>query len=81
LTLSSLGLTPTLWLDKTSLADWLASLKCPTEDSKNGRDAVAQQLVADNGRSANQQSLLGVLAMIKGHGVDRYWTDTESTVA
>jgi monoamine oxidase len=77
LTLSSLGLTPTLWLDKTSLADWLASLKCPTEDSKNGRDAVAQQLVADNGRSANQQSLLGVLAMIKGHGVDRYWTDTE----
>ena len=65
------------WLDKTSLADWLASLKCPTEDSKKGRDAVAQQLVADNGRSAEQQSLLGVLAMIKGHGVDRYWTDTE----
>jgi len=65
------------WLDKTSLADWLASLRCPTKDSKNGRDAVAQQLVADNGRSADQQSLLGVLAMIKGHGVDRYWTDTE----
>jgi monoamine oxidase len=65
------------WLDKTSLAAWLASLKCPTEDSENGRAAVAQQLVADNGRSAEQQSLLGVLAMIKGHGVDRYWTDTE----
>ena len=65
------------WLDKTSLAGWLASLKCPTEDSRKGRDAVAQQLVADNGRSAEQQSLLGVLAMIKGHGVDRYWTYTE----
>lgn len=65
------------WLDKTSLADWLASLRCPTKDSKNGRNALAQQLVADNGRSADQQSLLGVLAMIKGHGVDRYWTDTE----
>ena len=60
------------WLDKTSLASWLNSLKCDTQDSKKGRDAVEQQLVADNGRSAKQQSLLGVLAMIKGHGVDRY---------
>ena len=65
------------YLDKTSLADWLASLKCPTGDAKKGRDALEQQLVADNGRSAEQQSLLGVLAMVKGHGVDRYWTDTE----
>jgi monoamine oxidase len=65
------------WLDRTSLAGWLASLRCPTAESKKGRDAVAQQLVADNGRPAKQQSLLGVLAMIKGHGVDRYWTDTE----
>lgn len=65
------------WLDRTSLADWLSSLKRPTEESRRGRDALAQQLVADNGRFASQQSLLGVLAMIKGHGVDRYWTDTE----
>ncbi len=65
------------YLDKTSLADWLASLKCPTGAAKKGRAALEQQLVADNGRSAEQQSLLGVLAMIKGHGVDRYWTDTE----
>jgi monoamine oxidase len=65
------------WLDKTSLAGWLASLECPTKISKKGRAAVEQQLVADNGRSAKEQSLLGVLAMIKGHGVDRYWTDTE----
>ena len=65
------------WLDKTSLASWLASLECPTEISKKGRAGVEQQLVADNGRSAKEQSLLGVLAMIKGHGVDRYWTDTE----
>jgi len=66
------------WLDGTSLAEWLDSLQCPTEESKQGRDAVEQQLVADNGRSAQEQSLLGVLAMIKGHGVDRYWKDTES---
>jgi monoamine oxidase len=65
------------YLDKTSLADWLASLKCPTGAAKKGRAALEQQLVADNGRCAEQQSLLGVLAMIKGHGVDRYWTDTE----
>lgn len=65
------------YLDKTSLADWLASLKCLTGASKKGRAALEQQLVADNGRSAEKQSLLGVLAMIKGHGVDRYWTDTE----
>jgi monoamine oxidase len=65
------------YLDKTSLVDWLASLKCPTGAAKKGCAALEQQLVADNGRPAEQQSLLGVLAMIKGHGVDRYWTDTE----
>jgi len=65
------------WLDNTSLDDWLRSISCPDEDSKNGLNAVRQQLVADNGRPASRQSLLGVLAMIKGHGIDRYWTDTE----
>jgi monoamine oxidase len=65
------------WLDRTSLAKWLSSLRCTTTKSREGRDAVEQQLVADNGRSAREQSLLGILAMIKGHGVDRYWTDTE----
>jgi monoamine oxidase len=65
------------WLDRTSLASWLNSLRCTTKKSREGRDAVEQQLVADNGRTARRQSLLGVLAMIKGHGVDRYWTDTE----
>ena len=65
------------WLDRTSLATWLNSLRCTTKSSREGRDAVEQQLVADNGRSARGQSLLGVLAMIKGHGVDRYWVDTE----
>jgi monoamine oxidase len=32
---------------------------------------------ADNGVPVEQQSLLGVLAMVKGGGLDRYWTDTE----
>lgn len=74
-------------LDKTSLSQWLKTLKYPDEDSDDdgtkkrlsadARDAVEQQLTADNGIPASQQSLLGVLAMIKGHGVDRYWSDTE----
>jgi monoamine oxidase len=34
-------------------------------------------LAADNGVPADKQSLLGVLAMVKGGGLDRYWTDTE----
>ena len=34
-------------------------------------------LAADNGIPAGHQSLLGVLAMVKGGGLDRYWTDTE----
>jgi monoamine oxidase len=34
-------------------------------------------LTADNGIPTREQSLLAVLAMIKGGGLDRYWTDTE----
>jgi len=34
-------------------------------------------LGTDNGVKANQQSLLGVVAMVKGGGLDRFWTDTE----
>src|SRR5215471_8803476 len=45
--------------------------------SKRCREAVVQQLEADNGVLAQDQSLLGLLAMVKGGGMDRYWIDTE----
>jgi monoamine oxidase len=64
-------------MDATSLADWLAALPCRSTESRQARDAVGRSLVTDNGVPADQQSLLGVLAMIKGHGGDAYWTDTE----
>ena len=61
-------------LDRQSLADWLERQPHVTQRAKH---AVAAMLVADNGVPANAQSLLGVLAMVKGGGLDRYWTDTE----
>lgn len=39
--------------------------------------AVLEQLVTDNGVPAEQQSFLGVLAMIRGGGGQKYWDDTE----
>ena len=66
-------------LDDQSLADWLSQFNCERhdEDCKRGLAALRQQLVADNGVAATEQSLLGVLAMVKGHGIDKYWLDTE----
>lgn len=48
-----------------------------TNWSKRCREAVEQQLEADNGVPIQDQSLLGLLAMVKGGGMDRYWIDTE----
>src|SRR5260221_1782094 len=60
-------------LDRRSLADWISAQ--PISDlCKIGIDA---QMVADNGVSTAWQSYLGNLAMIKGGGVEKYWTDTE----
>jgi len=36
-----------------------------------------RMLAADNGIPTDQQSLLAILPMVKGGGLDRYWTDTE----
>jgi monoamine oxidase len=60
-------------LDARSLASWLKRCK----GSQLAKLAVAEQLAADNGVPAAAQSLLGVLAMIKGGGLQRYWDDTE----
>jgi monoamine oxidase len=63
-------------LDQQSLASWFGHLDYPKHKQRGVR-AVVDQLVSDNGVEAGQQSLLGVLAMIKGHGLDAYWEQTE----
>jgi monoamine oxidase len=60
-------------LDKISLGGWISKAKC----SVLCKHAISGMLAADNGIPADEQSLLGILAMIKGGGLDRYWTDTE----
>ena len=59
--------------DKRSLADWIAAQ--PVSDlCKAGIDA---QMVADNGVTTAWQSYLGNLAMVKGGGVEKFWSETE----
>lgn len=41
------------------------------------KEAVLQQLESDNGVPAKDQSLLGLLSMVRGGGMERYWVDTE----
>lgn len=59
--------------DSRSLGDWIASQ--PFSDlCKAGIDA---QMVGDNGVATSWQSYLGNLAMVKGGGVEKFWTETE----
>lgn len=59
--------------DRRSLADWIASLDVPAI-CKAGIDA---QMVADNGVTTAWQSYLGNLAMIRGGGTEKFWSETE----
>ena len=60
-------------LDKQSMAHWLARQDLPAL-CKMG---IAAQLQADNGTATANQSYLGLLASVKGGGLDKYWTDSE----
>jgi monoamine oxidase len=60
-------------LDHISIWDWVNRAKC----SEMCKRAINVMLYADNGIPTSEQSLLAVLAMVKGGGLDRYWTDTE----
>ncbi len=60
-------------LDGISVGDWIANAKCRPEC----KYALSLMFASDNGIPAEEQSLLGFLAMVKGGGLDRYWTDTE----
>jgi len=60
-------------LDRRSLASWITSL----DASSLCKTGVATQLAADNGVIPEQQSYLGNLVMVKGGGLDKYWTESE----
>ena len=59
--------------DTRSLADWIATLVI----SRLGQAGVDAQMVADNGVATAWQSYLGNVAMVKGGGVEKFWTETE----
>jgi monoamine oxidase len=61
-------------LDRSSLVAGLKAISMSTDC----RSAFLELLETDNGVPAAQQSWLGNLAMIKGGGLRRYWTDTET---
>ena len=60
-------------LDALSAAEALAALKAsPAADRE-----LRRQLAADNGAALERQSWLGNLAVVKGGGLEKYWTDSE----
>ena len=60
-------------LDKRSLGSWIDA-QDTTPLCKHGLHTL---MTADNGMVAAWQSYLGNLAMIKGGGLDKYWTESE----
>jgi monoamine oxidase len=61
-------------LDRQSLAQWIAR----QEVSPNCKTAMSIQFTAINGVVPAWQSLLGVLAIVKGGGLDRFWDETDT---
>jgi monoamine oxidase len=60
-------------LDRRSLKSWIEARNA----SDRLKHALDVQMTADNGVRSEWQSYLANLAMVKGHGLERYWTDTE----
>lgn len=61
-------------LDARSMAEWLADQNIP----QTAKKAIEIQLVSTNGVALEHQSYLGMLALIKGGGLSRFWTETEA---
>jgi monoamine oxidase len=61
-------------LDRRSLVQGLSKIRM----SHWSKEAFLEQLQTDNGIAAEKQSWLGNLAMIKGGGLHRFWTETET---
>lgn len=59
--------------DARNLQEWVDGL----EVGKLGKAGIALQLMADNGVECKHQSYLGNLTMVKGGGVEKFWTDSE----
>jgi monoamine oxidase len=60
-------------LDRRTLASWIDAI----ETTPICKSALHAMMTADNGMVADWQSYLGNLAMIKGGGLEKYWTDSE----
>jgi len=60
-------------LDKRTLADWIDK----TSASALCKSALHTMMTADNGVVPEWQSYLGNLAMVKGGGLEKYWTESE----
>ncbi len=60
-------------LDRRTLASWIAAMNA----SPTCKKALDAMMSADNGVRSEWQSYLGNLAMVKGGGVEKFWTDSE----
>lgn len=60
--------------DRETVAGWIAGLEC----SDDCRTALRVQFETDNGVAPERQSLLACLAMIRGGGLERFWTESET---
>jgi monoamine oxidase len=60
-------------LDTRTLASWIDSI----DASPLCKTALHTMMTADNGVVTDWQSYLGNLAMVKGGGLERYWTESE----
>jgi monoamine oxidase len=60
-------------LDKRTLAEWITAL----DATPLGKQAMHTMMMADNGVVPEWQSYLGNLAMVKGGGLEKFWTETE----
>jgi len=60
-------------LDKRTLASWIDGLSA-SPLCKTGLHAM---MMSDNGMVTQWQSYLGNLAMVKGGGLEKYWTESE----
>jgi monoamine oxidase len=60
-------------LDSRTVGDWVRGLSC----SELCRRTIDAMLTADSGVRTEWQIYLGHLAMVKGGGVEGYWTDSE----
>lgn len=60
-------------LDRKTLASWIATMNA----TPLGKLAMDAMMSGDNGVRSEWQSYLGNLAMVKGGGLEKYWSDSE----